>query len=59
MKNTLAIWERKILRKTFGLVKHNGVCSIHTNQELTDLYTEPDITSETEKKILRLLEHLE
>jgi len=54
-KNTLAIWERKILRKTFGPVKHNGVRSVHNNQELIDLYTEPDITSEIAKGILRWL----
>jgi hypothetical protein len=44
-ENTLAIWERKILRKTFDLVKQNGVCSVHANQELTDLYTESEIVA--------------
>jgi hypothetical protein len=58
-ENTLAIWERKIPRKTFGLVKHNGVRSVHTNQELTDLYTQPDITSEIAKGRLRWLGHME
>jgi len=57
-KNTLALWERKIPRKTFGLVKHNDVRSVHNNQELIDLYTEPDITSEIAKGRLRRLEHM-
>jgi hypothetical protein len=49
-ENTLAIRERKMPRKTFGLVKLNGVRSVHTNQELIDPYTEPDITSELQKE---------
>jgi hypothetical protein len=54
-KNTLAIRERKILRKTFGPVKQNGVRSVHNNQELIDLYTEPDITSETAKRKITMV----
>jgi hypothetical protein len=46
-------------KKTFGLVKHNGVRSVHTNQELINLYTDPDITSEIANGRLRWLGHME
>jgi hypothetical protein len=51
--NSLAIWERKILRKIFGPVKENGLWRIRTNQELMDLCREPDIISEIRKEKLR------
>jgi hypothetical protein len=45
-ENTLAIWERKILRKILAPVKEIGVGSIRTNQELMDLSREWGIMSE-------------
>jgi hypothetical protein len=36
-ENTLAIWERKILRKIVGPVKENGEWRICTNQKFMDL----------------------
>jgi hypothetical protein len=40
--DTLAEWERKMLRNIFGPVKETGVRSVRTNQEFVDLYTEAD-----------------
>jgi hypothetical protein len=52
-ENTLAIWEKKILRKIFGPVKDSGIWNIRANQVLRDLYREPDIISETRKERLQ------
>jgi hypothetical protein len=41
-----------IFRRIFGPVIGNGVWRIHTNQELMNLYREPDIISEIKIKIL-------
>jgi len=41
--------EKENTEKNIWARKHNGVRSVHTNQELIDLYTEPDITSEIAK----------
>jgi hypothetical protein len=46
---TLAMWGRKILGRIFGPVKENGVWRISTDQELMNLYREPDIISEIRK----------
>ena len=45
-ESTLAIWERKILRKILGPVKETDVWRFRTNQELMDLSREPGIMSE-------------
>jgi hypothetical protein len=45
-RHTLAISERKIMRITHGPVKENGMWRKCTNQELINLYREPDIISE-------------
>jgi len=59
-ENTLAIWERKIMGKVFGLVKLNGLWATRSNEELTDvLYKEPDIISEIRKGRLQWLGRVE
>jgi hypothetical protein len=45
--------------KALRLEKQNGVRSVRTNQEWTDQYTEPDITLEIVKLILRWLGHMD
>ena len=52
-ENISEIRKRKILRKTFGPAKENGIWRIRTAQEVTDQCREPDITSEIRKGILR------
>ena len=49
-ENTLAVWGRKIMRKLFGPVKVHGLWRISTNQELMDLYREPDMISEIRRR---------
>jgi len=58
-ENTLAIRERRILRKILGPVKEIGVGKIRINQELMDLSREPGITSEVREGRLRRLGHVE
>ena len=58
-ENTVAMWGRKILRRIFGPVKENGVWRISTDQELMNLYREPDIISGIRKGRLRCLGHVE
>jgi len=48
-ESTLAIWERKILRKILGPVTEIGVWRIRTNPDLMDLSREPGIMTEVEK----------
>lgn len=57
-ENTLATWERNILKKISGPVKENGVWGIRTNQELRNLYRQPD-TLEIRKGRLKCLGHVE
>ena len=45
----LATWKRKILRKTVGTVKENGVWRIRTNHELMNQYRETGIILEIRK----------
>jgi hypothetical protein len=58
-ENITAKWKRNILRRIFGTVKGNGVWRIGTNQELKNLYIEPDIISKIRKGRLGWLEHVE
>jgi hypothetical protein len=57
--NTLALSLRKILGTIFGPVKEKCVWRIGTNQELMNLYREPDIILEIRKGRLGWLEHVE
>ena len=52
-------WERNIFSRIFGPVKENSVWRIRTNQEMTNLYRETDITSEIGKGRSRSLGHVE
>ena len=58
-ENTLAMWVRKTLRRTFGRVKENGVWRIRSDQGLINLYRERDIISEIRKGRSRGLKHVE
>jgi hypothetical protein len=51
-RNSLEVWERKVLRKIYGPVCENGEWMIQTNTELMELYEELHI--ETEVKWMRL-----
>jgi hypothetical protein len=48
-RHTLAISEMKMLRMMYCSAKENGMWRICNNQELFDLYREPDIISEIRK----------
>lgn len=57
-ENCLSIWERKILRKVFGAVCEEGNWRIRTNQEIYELFKDPDIVKEIKVKRLQWLGHL-
>jgi hypothetical protein len=57
-ERSLRTWERKVLRKIYGLVCDNGIWRIRTNKELM-LYQELDIVAEIKKARLRWLGHVE
>ena len=48
-ENSLAVWERKILRRIHGPVKENGVWRIRNDKEFMDLCSEPYDISEIRK----------
>jgi hypothetical protein len=45
MEKMLMTWERKILRKIYGLTKENGQWRIKRNEELMTKYKAPDIVN--------------
>jgi hypothetical protein len=45
-ENSLAVWERKMLRTILGPVKENGICRIRTEKEFMDLCSETDDISD-------------
>jgi hypothetical protein len=51
-RNSLEVWERKVLRKIYGPVCENGEWRIQTNTELVELYEELHVV--TEVKWMRL-----
>ena len=51
-KKRLGIWERKILRRTYGPLGEQGIWRISTNQELRELYKELGILAGFKKKRL-------
>jgi hypothetical protein len=57
--NILALWERKILGKLFGLVKENYVWRIFFCEEFMDLCRESRVISEVSIGKLRYLELVE
>jgi hypothetical protein len=48
-RNSLEVWERKVLRKIYGHVCENGECRIHKNTELMELCDELDIVTEVNR----------
>jgi hypothetical protein len=58
-RNSLGVWERKVLRKIYGLVCENGAWRIRTNTELMELCDELDIVTKVKWMRLRWLGHVE
>jgi hypothetical protein len=58
-EKNLCIWERKVLRKIFGLKCVAGNWRRKTNEEVKQLYGELDIVTEIKKGRLRWLGHVE
>jgi hypothetical protein len=54
-KNTLGVWEREM----FGPVKEIGMRKMRANQDMMNLYREPDIISKIRKERYRWLGHVE
>jgi hypothetical protein len=51
-------WERKILRRIYGLVCVNGTWRIISNKELESLYNRPDIMAEIKSRRIQLPGHV-
>jgi hypothetical protein len=58
MEKMLMTWERKILRKTYGITKENGQRRIKTNEELRIRYKAPDIVNVIKIRRLEWLGHV-
>jgi hypothetical protein len=58
-RNSLEVWERKVLRKIYGHVCENGECRIDKNTELMELYDELYIATEVKRMRLRWLGQME
>jgi hypothetical protein len=58
-RNSLEVWDRKVFRKTYGIVCENEEWRIQTCTELMELYAELDIVTEVKKMRLRWLGHME
>jgi hypothetical protein len=54
----LSIWKRKSLRKIYGAKKEGNEWEIRNNQELRNMYGQPDITTEIKSKGLEMLGHV-
>jgi hypothetical protein len=52
-RNSLQVWERKVLRKIYGHVCENGECRIDKNTELMELYDKLYIVTEVKRMRLR------
>lgn len=55
----LRVWERKVLRRIYGPVCENGNWRMRKNEELKEMFQEPDLVSLVKKNLLRWLGHLE
>ena len=55
----LRVWERKVLRKIFRGKMEDGVWKRRTNQELMEMYENPNIVSVIKSQRLRWLGHVE
>jgi hypothetical protein len=51
-------WERKILRKIYGLRSEQGVWRIRSNLEIQNMYKSPDIVTEIKVRRLEWLRHV-
>jgi hypothetical protein len=54
----LSIWERKMLRKISGVKKEGNEWKIQNNQELRNMYRQPDILVTAQNKGLEWLGHV-
>jgi hypothetical protein len=54
----MGTWERKILRRIYGVVEEQGTWRIRTNLELRQLYKYLDIVADTKKKRLEWIGHV-
>jgi hypothetical protein len=57
-ENMLQIFERKILRRIYGLIKENDIWRSRYNRELYKLYNKRDIRKVIREGQLSWLEHL-
>lgn len=57
-KFALNAWERKILRKVYGPIQERNTWRIRTNQELRELYRDPDIVGDIKRKRLEWIGHV-
>ncbi|XP_066901575.1 uncharacterized protein [Halyomorpha halys] len=58
-RRALLVWVRRVLRKIFGTVKEDHRWRIRSNDEIKELYGEPDILCAIKKSRLRWLGHVE
>ena len=54
----LNAWERKILMKVYGPIQERNTWRIITNQELRELYRDPDIVGDIKMKRLEWIGHV-
>jgi hypothetical protein len=54
----LNVWERKILRKISGAKKERNEWKIQNNQELRNMYGQPEITGDVKSKRLGWFGHV-
>jgi hypothetical protein len=55
----LSTWETNILRKIYGAKKEGNEWKIRNNQELRNMYGQPDIIAEIKSKRLECLGHVD
>ncbi|XP_066908530.1 uncharacterized protein [Halyomorpha halys] len=58
-RRALLVWESRVLRKIFGAVKEEHRWRIRSNDEIKELYGEPDILCAIKKSRRRWLGHVE
>jgi len=54
----LGTWERKILRRIYGVVEKQGTWRIKTNLDLRELYKSLDMAAHIKKKRLEWIGHV-
>jgi hypothetical protein len=58
-ENALSIFERKILRRIYGLVQDDGQWRIRCNKELYELYSEPNLVTCIKLKRIQWAGHVQ